>query len=218
MKNLGITYKDIEKNEFDILYIDFQPSTTVEDFKTPTFASPMTRSTKEEDYPNVVVGPSTSKKHFVLDKIEDTSTVEEFFKKKIAEKFNSIADIENITSTIGTVSKENINRLGNKIAGGSYYIANEGRCGPGDTLILNTNTHDAYLKDKYEELNLSFYEIIINDFIPDNEIIINRKPNVTNAEPGYYIFSNTDKDGQLYASLCDLGYFPEKQVFRLRIK
>jgi len=213
MKNLGITYKEVKDKNVSIMYFDWFDES---DKKVIESKWPETMTRDQNAIP--ISGTSAPMiKELTLQKIEDVSNVEQILKKEIAEKLSEIKMIVHEGVKIGVVTSLDKLKLQSKIATASYYIATDGRIGMGNTLILNQNTYDKYVKDSIDEA----YEISINEFIPDNELFVNRKIEIEEhpeGEPGYYILSHLDKEtNELYASVVELGWSPHKQVFKIEI-
>ena len=202
MKHLGWQHKEIEKPNIDLVCFDYVSSADKAEFKLKEIP-------KDEKCPEL--GFNSIPKKVELKIREDASRIKIQLKKEISEIFNKIPSME---QNIGIISKDEIDKLYKRISISSYYIANEGRLGPATSLITNPLTFEKYLKKlDLSELKL---EIIINEFISDEEIYLYRNNDI--EQPGYYILSHTDKDNLLYASVVSLGLFPEKQIFKIEIK
>lgn len=97
----------------------------------------------------------------------------------------------------------------------SYFIANNGRIGLVDVLIMNDETAKEYdLVSGFNDMTT-----VINNHVTAGVIYLVRNPTheVLNDMPGIVILINdTDVDNIKYA-FAEQGYFPEKQMAKLTI-
>lgn len=136
---------------------------------------------------------------------------------------NQLFDIDMnkiLKSDIELTHAELIKKIQSKLIGASNYIADNGRMGSANTILLNANT---YLNDdtnilidaikEYEiEKNM---KIFYSKYIPENTIYLINNTNADSA--GFKIVSYNDLDGNEYYSAVGFGFFPEHQAIKINI-
>lgn len=183
-----LTTHKSDKVSFDIIYLDFQhsePEMTVKPYcKTVTMGE-----VKLESDPKKIVA------EFLEARIKESTKFPKFVK----------SDFDNVD--------EMKRRLQSRIQMYSYYIANDGRHGPANTIVMNKNTNDTYLdgNDVLDDMR-----VVINEHVADDTLfLLHNSKDAHN--PGFKYFYHTDNDGKMFDSIVEVGWFPEKQTAKMII-
>lgn len=95
----------------------------------------------------------------------------------------------------------------------SNLIAQQGRIGKSNTILLNDET----FKNIYDICNSIDQKVVINDYIEDNVIYLIRNNEL--YQPGYkYIFHVDLNNNQYYSDIIKVGLYPEYQCCKLKIR
>jgi len=150
-------------------------------------------------------------KSITLNELEDGVILKEVVAEFIIENFKFETDLKEGESIFDIYidKDENIDfsKLLTKIKLASHMISYYGRIGLCNTLIINENTFNKYLICDDE---LNEYEIVFNNFLPENEIFLNRKCDIN--QPGFQLiyFENS-------YLITGIGFYPERQTARIKI-
>ena len=183
-----LTTHKSDKVSFDIIYLDFQHGEQ--------------EMTMKPYCKTVIMGevkPNSDPKKNVAEFLEARVKESTQFSKFVKSDFESADDMKH--------------KLQVRLRMCSYYIANDGRHGPANTIVMNKDTNDAYFDGN---LMVSDMKVVINEhIINDTLFLIHNSKDAHN--PGYKYFYHTDNDGKMFDAIVELGWFAEKQTAKLVI-
>lgn len=190
----------LDKKTFDILYWDIQYNT--EEAKVVIQSEPMSRNVHwDSEAKQIAIIPTRKKIELTENTITDAH---------IAAYLNSNVEVKEERSIL--ITSAALNKL---LLSMSFLIATEGRIGYANSVMCNSKT-SKLISDLPNQLSLQ-----INEYLNDNEFFVTTIGNVTlnkdAIHPGYYIFKHIDENKVNYENIVALGFFPNKQIARIKL-
>lgn len=197
-----LTSKEYPSNKADIIYIDFVYD-AVSDIESSFTDLGINRMNQQDDYP-ILSMPKVFTKSIHMGLTSTDVDLELFTATFLQDniKENDTFPQLNLIDVLDD-NKKLIRRI-NQI---SFFIANEGRIGTANTLVMNHNMF------QYDYSELAGINIVFNKYVPDDVFYIIRNNNID--QPGYKFVYHIDENNKLYFAFTSFGFFPEKQAVKL---